>query len=440
MTVVVLRARLRALAGGAAEHRVVAVDVRSAITALEVLHPNVRGFIRDEQGRLRQHLALFLNGEPTSLEALVDTEDRLVVLPAISGGEETIELLVGTKKGLIVLRGRRGGTLTIAARAFPGLVVDYAIRDPRSGRYLAACNDVHHGPRIWVADDPTGEWRPTSGPTFPENAGASVERVWVIEPGVRDGELWAGVAPAALFHSTDDGETWELVRALWNQPTRPSWNPGAGGLMVHTICPVADTPDELLVGISSAGIWRTADGGATWTMGNGGLVARYLPPDMSPVTEFCIHHVERSPVDPTRLFMQFHGGVYRSDDAGRSWIAIMADLPADFGFVLVADPRDRDRAWVIPLIADVDRVPPEGRLRVYQTPDAGVTWHGHGDGLPQQDAYQVVLRQAFCHDRGEPLGLWFGATSGEVFGSIDEGVTWRVAAASLPPVLSVRVA
>jgi molybdopterin converting factor small subunit len=440
MTTIILRAPLRALAGGAAEHDVEGADVRAAIAALEERHPGVRGFIRDEQGTLRRHLALFLNGEPTTLEAHVAPEDQLMVLPAISGGSDAIELLVGTKKGLVVLRGERGGELAIAARAFPGRVVDYAIRDRRSGRYLAACNDMHHGPRIWVADDPTGEWTPTSGPTFPEDAATSVERVWVIEPGVNDGELWAGVAPAALFHSADNGDTWELVRALWDQPTRSEWNAGAGGLMVHTICPIPGKPNDLLVGISSAGIWRTADAGATWTMGNAGIVPRYLPPEMKPVHQFCIHHVERSGADPDRLFMQFHGGVYRSDDAGASWIAIMDDLPADFGFVTVADPRDRDRAWVIPLIADMDRVPPEGRLRVYETTDAGTTWQGHGDGLPQHDAHQVVLRQAFCHDRSSPLGLWFGATSGELFGSVDDGNTWRVAAANLPPVLSVRVA
>ncbi|HUZ84518.1 MAG TPA: hypothetical protein VMU66_07480, partial [Gaiellales bacterium] len=268
--------------------------------------------------------------------------------------------------------------------------------------------------------------------------GATVERVWVIQPGEREGEFWAGVDPAALFHSDDGGASWELVETLWNVPSRERWGGGAGGLCLHTICTWPGEPDRLLVGISAAGIWITEDGGATWEMGNSGLVAPYLPADYEPEFEFCIHHAERSPTDPTRLWMQFHGSVYRSDDAGRSWVDVAPGLPAKFGFPIVADPRDRDRAWVVPLTADLDRVPPGGRLSVWDTADGGASWGGSGAGLPESGSYQTVLRQAFCHDGREPLGLHFGVTSGELFSSADGGSTWRTSCSRLPAILSVR--
>jgi len=154
--------------------------------------------------------------------------------------------------------------------------------------------------------------------------------------------------------------------------------------------------------------------------------------------DLCVHNMYRSPVSPERLFMQFHGGVYRSDDCGETWLDIAEGLPSDFGFPLVMHPRDPDRAFVIPLVADRDRVTPEGKVRVYETGDAGGTWEPRGRGLPDEQAYLTVLRQAFGHDGGDPLGLYFGATSGEVFGSADGGRTWRTVAPHLAPVTSVR--
>jgi photosystem II stability/assembly factor-like uncharacterized protein len=171
------------------------------------------------------------------------------------------------------------------------------------------------------------------------------------------------------------------------------------------------------------------------------LVPRYVPEEArADTTAYCIHHLRRAPTSPRRLWMQFHGGVYRSDDEGASWRVVGAGLPSDFGFPLVADPRDADRAWVIPLAADVDRVTPGGRVRVYETADAGATWQARERGLPQRDAFLTVLRQAFDHDGREPLGLYFGTTTGEVFASADGGGTWTLAAEHLPPVTAVRCA
>jgi photosystem II stability/assembly factor-like uncharacterized protein len=352
------------------------------------------------------------------------------------------EILAGTKKGLFVLRGPRGA-LEVAARRFEGQVVEYAMRDPRTGIYFASVTHGQYGPHLYRSADPTAPteaWQEVPL-RFPEDVEAAVERIWSVQPGAAEGELWAGVAPAALFHSTDDGATWELNRALWNDPTHAQWQPGFGGLCLHSICPWPGDPKRLLIGTSAAGVWLTDDGGASWRQGVKGLVARYLPEELRATTfSWCIHNVHRSPVDPKTLYLQFHWGVYRSDDGGDSWTAIGTALPSDFGFPLALDARDPNRAFVIPLTADSDRVTPEGRLRVYETRDRGASWTALTRGLPQEDTHLTILRQAFGADGGDPLGLAFGAESGELYASFDGGATWSCAASHLPPILSVRFA
>ncbi|MFN8187700.1 MAG: hypothetical protein U0R69_11570 [Gaiellales bacterium] len=353
------------------------------------------------------------------------------------------ELLVGTRKGLFVLKGDRSGPLDLIARAFAGDAVEYAVRDPRSGRTFASVTSAFYGPRIYVTDsDPAeGSWRQATGPSFPADVpDAAVERIWVITPAEEPRVLYAGTDPAALWRSEDDGETWELNRPLWNVPTRADWSPGAGGLMVHSICPWPGDPDRLAVGISAAGVWLTDDRGESWRTGYTGLVAGYLPDDAREGTHMlCIHHMRRAQARPERVFMQFHGSVYRSDDGGAAWTDISTGLPSGFGFPLVVDPSDPDSAYVIPLTGAEDRVTPDGQVLVYETRDAGATWIPRGGGLPGEGAYLTVLRQAFDGDGASPLGLWFGATSGEVFGSADGGSSWFTAATRLPPVSSVRV-
>jgi molybdopterin converting factor small subunit/photosystem II stability/assembly factor-like uncharacterized protein len=439
MTVVRLRPPLRDRADGRPEVVVEGGTVLEALRSLERAYPRLSGWVLDDRGRIRRHVAVFVGGERVVDDASLGEGDRMEIVGAVSGGSDDLELLVGTRKGLFVLRGPRGRELELAGRAFPGQDVEYAIRDPRTGIYLAAVTHGHFGPRVFRSPDPAAaEWEQSDGPRFPEDVDASVERIWVVAPGEEPDLLYAGVDPAALFESRDGGRTWSLNRPLWDEPSRPGWIPGNGGLMVHTICTWPGDPGRLLVGISAVGVWLTEDGGATWQLGNEGIVPRYLPEEAraQPLAR-CVHHLERAPLRPERLFLQFHGGVYRSDDAGSSWIDIGAGLPADFGFPIVTDPRDPDAAWVVPMNSDQDRVTVDGKVRVYETRDAGATWTARSAGLPG-DGYLNVLRQGFCHDGRDPLGLYFGATSGEVFGSVDAGATWSRVAGDLAPVLSIR--
>ncbi|MGH2968364.1 MAG: exo-alpha-sialidase [Solirubrobacteraceae bacterium] len=349
------------------------------------------------------------------------------------------ELLAGTKKGLFVLEGEPGSRFEVTARAFAGEPVEYALRDPRSGRVLASVSSPFYGPKIWYADDPAGDWEQADGVVLPEGGEAALERIWVLVAGEADGTIYAGGDPGVLFESSDGGASFELNRGLWEHPTRPRWQPGGGGLCLHSIETWPGEPDRLAIAISAAGVWLTEDGGATWRRGNEGLVARYLPDD-TPEDEvgLCVHRLQRAPARPERIFMQFHGGVYRSDDAGESWADIAAGLPSDFGFPLAIDPADADSAFVIPLTADSDRVTPGGRVRVYETRDAGASWTPRGDGLPATSAYLTVLREAFDRTgEGERLELYFGATSGAVFGSGDAGASWFDVATHLPPVHSI---
>jgi photosystem II stability/assembly factor-like uncharacterized protein len=354
------------------------------------------------------------------------------------------ELLVGTKKGLFVLEGDGGDAFTVATRAFPGQSVEYAMRDHRSGRYLASVTSWFYGPKVWFTDDAAGEWEQAEGLALPEGGEVELQRIWVIAAGEEDGLVYCGGDPGCLFQSRDGGATWELNRGLWDHPTRPEWTPGGGGLCLHTIVPWPGDPSRLMVAVSAVGVWLTDDGGSSWRYSNSGIVPEYLPEEARDVpAQHCVHHVRRAARRPERLFMQFHGGVYRSDDAGATWLDVGdgTDLPSDFGFPIATDPADPDSAYVIPLVGAEDRTTPGGAVRVWETRDAGATWRPRGEGLPGDNAYLTVLREAFdTAGEGSSLELYFGATSGDVYGSSDAGATWRRVADHLPPVYSVRTA
>jgi hypothetical protein len=330
------------------------------------------------------------------------------------------QLLVGTKKGLFVLEGEPGAAFEVTSRHFAGEPVEFATRDPRSGRTLACVTSAFYGPKIFYTDDLSAEWQQASGTELPDDAENPLERLWTIVPAEDKGHLYAGGAPGVLSE----------------------WSPGAGGMCMHSIATWPGDPSCVALAISAVGVWLTEDGGKTWRNGNKNLYPRYMPEEAREDTlTLCVHNMHRAPKQPERLFMQFHGGVYRSDDAGESWTSIADGLPSDFGFPMVIDPDDPDSAYVIPLVADMDRTTPEGKVRVYETRDAGASWTPRGEGLPQDDAYLTILRQAFGGEGSGPsMGLYFGATSGDVFGSGDAGKSWFTAATKLPPVHSVRAA
>ncbi|MFB9183964.1 WD40/YVTN/BNR-like repeat-containing protein [Dactylosporangium sucinum] len=344
-------------------------------------------------------------------------------------------VMIGTEKGLFLARSdddRKTWRLSAPHHAMNAI---YAVAATRE-RLFASVTSSHFGPSVVTSDDLGATWQePDAAPiAFPEDTGVALERVWQLVPGPR---LWAGVQPSALFVSDDGGASFELVRGLWDHPHRPEWGAGFGGQAIHTILPHPTDPQQVVVAMSTGGVYRTGDGGATWTPANRGIKA-YFFPDPWPEFGQCVHKVARHPDRPDQLFAQNHHGVYRSDDGGARWTSIAEGLPADFGFPIVVHPHRPGVVYTFPLTADGMRFPAEERCRVYRSADAGATWEPLADGLPDGPFYPAVLRDAMCTDDADPAGVYFGTRSGEVFASADEGDTWRPVAAHLPDVLSVR--
>ena len=385
-----------------------------------------------------------------------------------------LAILIGTMKGLFIGRtDERREKLVLDGPHLVGQEIYAAALDQRDGRrrlLVGACSS-HWGPGVAWSDDLGRTWTdsPDGSIAFPEDIDASLARVWQLTPAGPDQPdvVWAGAEPASLWRSDDRGETFGLVRGLWDHPHRPQWEPGGGGLCLHTILVDDQDPQNMWIAVSSAGLYRTTDGGQTWEAANTGIKTPFLPADPdtgfevdgmvagpdapAPAPEFgqCVHKAIRHPGAPDRLMLQHHWGIYRSDDRGTTWQNVGSSIPSaaeegyelsPFGFPIVAHPRDPDTAWVLPLGSEMQRWTVDGRCRVYRTRDAGGTWEALTNGLPQEHAYLTILRDGFCADSLDPAGLWFGTRTGELFSSSDEGDSWRLTTQHLPPIVCVKAA
>jgi photosystem II stability/assembly factor-like uncharacterized protein len=301
---------------------------------------------------------------------------------------------------------------------------------------------MHWGSDLSSSDDFGRTWTQSEAAPirFAEDTGQELKRVWQLRPG-RPGqpnELWAGVEPAALFRSEDGGSSWSLMRGLFDHPHRPQWQPGGGGLCLHTVVTDPD-PRRLFVAISTGGVYRSDNEGRTWQVKNRGVRAEFLP-DKHPEFGQCVHKIVQHPSRPERLYLQNHWGLYATDDAGDSWRDIANGVPSDFGFGMAIHPHDPETVYILPLESDQFRCTPEGRLRVYRTRDGGSSWQPMTRGLPQKDALETVLRDSLATDTMPRAGVYFGTRSGRMYGSADEGTSWQLLADGLPPVVCVKAA
>jgi len=312
--------------------------------------------------------------------------------------------------------------------------------DGRSGAILASVNSGHWGPTVARSDDMGKTWKESRAPPrFPKGSGLSVARVWHIKPGSDDepGVVYAGVEPACLFRSEDGGRSWAVNESLMNQKTRKKWQPGGGGLCLHTILVNGKRPKRMHVAISSVGTLRTDDGGESWRFQNKNVLAGPQP-KRYPEYGQCVHKLAINPSRPDVIFHQSHFGVYRSDDAGGNWVDIRNNLPSRFGFPIAVDANEPKRAYVAPMEGDFSRIPPGGHFAVWGTDNDGKEWFKLDSGLPSV-SYYTVLRDGMVADTEDPCGLYFGTTTGQLYSSRDRGSNWQNISDCLPPVLSVSV-
>ncbi len=357
-------------------------------------------------------------------------------------------VLVGTRKGAFIFESNRNRKKwSVSGPHFAGWSVHHLIHDARvggAGMLLAALNHDVYGPNIQHSTDLGQTWQMADGPAFAKDSGQSVKKVWHVQPGhaSRPSEVWAGVDPASLFKSEDGGHTWSPVPGLNDHPTRAEyWQPGAGGLILHGIVPHATDANRMWVAISAAGVFRTDDGGATWQPRNRGTQACFLPEGKQwPDVGQCCHHLLVSPTRPELLFQQNHCGMYRSDNGGDEWTNIGEGLPSHFGFALGIPPREPETVYVAPEVSDEYRYMPEGAMAVYRSRTGGRDWERLASGLPANGAFLNVLREGLATDSCDPGGVYVGTSTGQVFYSRDEGDNWNLLADYLPPVYSIATA
>lgn len=364
-----------------------------------------------------------------------------------------VRVLVGTRKGAFVLTadGKRSDW-EVSGPHFPGWETYHVTGSPAApDRLWAAVSLGWFGQQIHRSDDGGRTWTPVGNDfTYSGATGDhqwydgtpkpwTFTRVWHLEPSTTDPDtLLAGAEDAALFRSTDGGGSWAELPGLRTQDSGPGWQPGAGGMCLHTIVPDPRDPARMLVAISAAGVFRTDDGGVTWRPANRGLRSEGIP-DQDAEVGHCVHKLALHPARPDTVYMQKHWDVMRSDDGGDNWYDIGGDLPTDFGFAVDVHAHDPDTVYVVPITSDSEHFPPDGALRVYRSRVGGNEWEPLGKGLPQQHCYVDVLRDALAVDDLDDCGVYVGTTGGQVYASPDAGDTWAPIVRDLPAVLSVEV-
>jgi photosystem II stability/assembly factor-like uncharacterized protein len=351
-------------------------------------------------------------------------------------------IMLGTRKGIFVFEsadGRR--TWKSSGPHFKGTAIYHATFDPRSKTMFATVDNFIKGPTIAKSRDLGKTWKEgKKAPRFPKKSDWTAKQVWHIEPGVEDepGVVYAGLEPASLFRSEDDGETWALNQGLYDQETRPKWNPGGGGLCLHSILVDPRDPATIHVAISAVGVLKTKDGGESWAFKNKNLLAEFLP-NKYPEYGQCPHHLVRHPSRPDVIYQQNHSGEYRSDDNGETWKEMVSNLPSRFGFSIAVDFNDPKRVYVAPEESGAARVPPDGRFLVWGSGDEGRSWSALGNGLPKRSFY-TVFREGMDTDEEDPSGVYVGTGTGQLFFSRSAGKKWDLMADGLPPILSVSAA
>lgn len=347
-------------------------------------------------------------------------------------------VLVGTGKGAFVLQGDADRTHFVLRGPYCDASPINQLTADRVTGTLYGASGGWFGPAVWRSADLGVTWERVDAGLAYDTDEPPLQSVWSVS--AAHGRLWAGVQPAGLFTSDDGGRSWTHASGLRAHPTRPHWQPGGAGLILHTIVPHATDPQRLWVGISTGGVFHSADGGSTWEPRNRGTRNDYAPEEER-YADYgqCVHSLCAAAGRPERLYQQNHCGAYRSDDGGLSWESIEAELPSSFGFASAAHPRDPDTAYLLPLNGDsIGRYVPDGAAAVWRTEDAGQSWQALREGLPQRHAYFGVLRRAMATDALDPAGVYFGTTTGSLFASRDEGQTWTSLADHLPPILSVE--
>ena len=347
-----------------------------------------------------------------------------------------VTAIVGTDRaGFLIKSDGARSEWAIDGPFFKGWKVTATARDA-GGRYYAATASMVYGAAIHLSDD-LKTWRQVEeGPAYAKDAGRKLNQIWTIVPGP-DGRIWAGVDEAGVFVSSDRGETWTPVDGFNEHPSRSAWFPGAGGLCAHAILLDTKNPDRIWVGLSAVGVFRSDDGGKTFTLKNEGIPPVVEDKDHKDIGR-CVHGLVADPAKPDTIYRREHNGMFRSHDGGEHWERIEEGLGSWFGFPVALD-RASKSIYVVPLESDEYRTPKEGKLRVYRSRNGGDSWEPLSNGLPQEHAYMGVLRGALAVDHLSPCGVYLGSTSGHVFISSDGGDTWQQLPATFPRVLSVSV-